>query len=241
MELNPTSDLVPLTSVEQIYPKITDVLSALSLAIRQKIHANLDAKDIKLDFTSDVFWNQDHIEALNKAEAKDQLEPQDILDYIFYVDECLKFDNESCVITHCLIKKFSNLCNIPLIGTNWREIFTFSAITAKKICDRNFWGNSDFARKFELLSLDDINMMDIDYLRLINYNYEITFQDYQESSEELSQMWQKYNAGVWKLDIAKIESPIKRSKWLAQKNDCEAEVVKTPRMYWIDLDQLDTL
>lgn len=77
---------------------------------------------------------------------------------------------------------------MPLLPTNWRPLVLISLMIAQKMWDDKYLSNSDFSYIYPFFDTKQVNMLEMKFLELIQYNTHIKFSIYTKYYLELKSL-----------------------------------------------------
>ena len=125
-------------------------------------------------------FDEERIELLRKIPTQ-----EDICSFIEALYDIAQFSGECCVICLIYINRIIALTSMPLLQTTWRPIILISLMVAQKMWDDKYLSNSDFSTIFDNKQL---NVLEMKFLELIQYNTHIKFSIYTKYYLELKSL-----------------------------------------------------
>ena len=77
---------------------------------------------------------------------------------------------------------------MPILPTNWRPLVVTSLLVAQKMSDDRFLSNADFAEMYPFFDVKELNVLEMKFLELIQYNTHIKFGIYTKYYLELKSL-----------------------------------------------------
>lgn len=77
---------------------------------------------------------------------------------------------------------------MPLLPTNWRPLVLVSLMVAQKMWDDKYLSNADFSYIYPFFDTKQINVLEMKFLELIQYNTHIKFSIYTKYYLELKSL-----------------------------------------------------
>ena len=101
-----------------------------------------------------------------------QKEPtiEEIVDFIEALFNCVQFSSECCIIGLIYINRIIALTGLSLQNTNWRPLIFVSLMMSQKIWDDKYLSNGDFSSIYPFFEKDDLNLLEMKFLEIIQYN-----------------------------------------------------------------------
>jgi hypothetical protein len=164
------------------------------------LHSNLleDIEDNKtIPSTSELYYfdeekyikenpenfDEERIELLRKIPSQ-----EDMFSFIEALYDIAQFSGECCVICLIYINRIIALTSMPLIQTSWRPIILISLMVAQKMWDDKYLSNSDFNTIYPFFDNKQLNVLEMKFLELIQYNTHIKFSIYTKYYLELKSL-----------------------------------------------------
>ncbi len=99
-----------------------------------------------------------------------------------------QFSAECCVICLIYINRIIALTETPLLPTNWRPLVLIALMIAQKMWDDKYLSNADFSYIYPFFDTKQVNMLEMKFLELIQYNTHIKFSIYTKYYLELKSL-----------------------------------------------------
>jgi hypothetical protein len=77
---------------------------------------------------------------------------------------------------------------MPILPTNWRPLVVTSLLIAQKMSDDRFLSNADFAEMYPFFDVKELNILEMKFLELIQYNTHVKFGIYTKYYLELKSL-----------------------------------------------------
>ncbi|XP_023599576.1 cyclin-Y-like protein 1, partial [Myotis lucifugus] len=101
---------------------------------------------------------------------------------------------EYAIVTLIFMERLLDCSNIDITPINWRRILLGSALLAYEYWGKQaLWGRDYCQLINNIITVDDMNKIEIDFLRLIRFNIQITGRVYARYYFELLMIAEKYN------------------------------------------------
>jgi hypothetical protein len=111
------------------------------------------------------YFDRQKIENIHKEQTIDE-----IIDFIEALYNCVQFSSECCIIGLIYINRIIALTGLSLQNTNWRPLVFVSLMMSQKIWDDRYLSNGDFSSIYPFFEKDDLNLLEIKFLEIIQYN-----------------------------------------------------------------------
>ena len=128
-------------------------------------------------------FDEERIELLRKVPSQ-----EDICSFIEALYDIAQFSGECCVICLIYINRIIALTSMPLLQTSWRPIILISLMVAQKMWDDKYLSNSDFSTIYPFFDNKQLNVLEMKFLELIQYNTHIKFSIYTKYYLELKSL-----------------------------------------------------
>lgn len=121
-----------------------------------------------------------------------QEEISEFLKALFY---CAQFSIECCVLALIYINRIIALTGIAINSKNWRPLMFISLMIAQKVWDDKYLNNEDFAYIYPFFDTEQINILEIKFLEMVQYNVFVKFSLYFKYYLELKSLFSSSIAG----------------------------------------------
>ncbi|CAG9324221.1 unnamed protein product [Blepharisma stoltei] len=227
-------------------PEILDLIHSISRALYieieyfcKEIRINPRAVNLENIPESDYFSYQDNYNSCYDEKLARPVDIQEISEFVQTLYKEFKFSKECFVLTMVYIKKFLFYSKIPLMSDNWKNILLISTLVAQRVSDNAIISASDY-NNIKGFSLEDIRLMEIDFLNFIGYDYKLEAIEYLYQSNYLQDISKSIKGNTWYLDNEKLENIMKRSKQLSEEeSDSDCGIYHSEAMHSIDIDLID--
>jgi len=148
------------------------------------------------------FFDRQKIENIQKEPTIDE-----IIDFIEALYNCVQFSSECCIIGLIYINRIIALTGLSLQNTNWRPLVFVSLMVSQKIWDDRYLSNGDFSSIYPFFEKEDLNLLEMKFLEIIQYNVFIKLSIYMTFYLELRMLvkGQLPLKPLNKLEIKKME------------------------------------
>ena len=110
-------------------------------------------------------FDEQKIELIKKTPSNDE-----ILDFIEALYNCAQFSPECCILCLIYINRIIALTGLSLQPTNWRPMILVSLMISQKVWDDKYLSNADFAYIYPFFDSQQLNILEIKFLEMIQYN-----------------------------------------------------------------------
>ncbi len=111
------------------------------------------------------YFDRQKIENIQKEPTIDE-----IIDFIEALYNCVQFSSECCIIGLIYINRIIALTGLSLQNTNWRPLIFVSLMMSQKIWDDRYLSNGDFSSIYPFFEKEDLNLLEMKFLEIIQYN-----------------------------------------------------------------------
>jgi hypothetical protein len=111
------------------------------------------------------YFDRQKIENIQKEPTIDE-----IIDFIEALYNCVQFSSECCIIGLIYINRIIALTGLSLQNTNWRPLVFVSLMMSQKIWDDRYLSNGDFSSIYPFFEKEDLNLLEMKFLEIIQYN-----------------------------------------------------------------------
>ena len=154
-------------------------------------------KELKIYLLSkfEVF-DEDYMYISNSIPAKRLMEspdPQTIFEFCANIMLLTKIEKESIIVALIYIERLIFNTGLLINSRNWRKIIFTALIMASKIWDDDSLENMHFSQIFTHLKIGEINLLERNFMEMINYNLFIKFSEFMKYYFALKDMCLRYN------------------------------------------------
>ena len=121
-------------------------------------------------------------EPVDPSEIPDE---DDIYEYLRPIYLKADFSSECFVVLLLYVERLFLTGGVPPLVSNWKAVAFIGLVLAAKVWDDLGSSNGEFARALQLFSLKDVNMMEAQFLSLIEYNVTVHSKAYTSCYFEL--------------------------------------------------------
>ena len=111
------------------------------------------------------YFDRQKIENIQKEPTIDE-----IIDFIEALYNCVQFSSECVIIGMIYIDRIIALTGLSLQNTNWRPLIFVSLMMSQKIWDDRYLSNGDFSSIYPFFEKEDLNLLEMKFLEIIQYN-----------------------------------------------------------------------
>lgn len=179
---NSTSSLYLLSTFNNPNPKI--IINSISNIILSQILEDkqlgkvISTKSDLYIFSEEKYINEKNsnlnldVEFQSSVENLKNTIPSvgDIFSFIEAIYICAQFSIECCILSLIYINRIIALTGLCLNNTNWRPLTLISLIISQKTWDDRYLCNSNFAYYYPFFETQQINILEMKFLEMIQYN-----------------------------------------------------------------------
>lgn len=111
------------------------------------------------------YFDKQRIENIRKVPTLD-----DMINFIEALYNCVQFSSECCIISLIYINRIIALTGLSLQTTNWRPMVFVSLMISQKIWDDKYLSNGDFSYIYPFFEKNQLNILEMKFLEMIQYN-----------------------------------------------------------------------
>ena len=144
---------------------------------------------------SEVF-DEDYIYFANSIPAKRLMQPPDpqtIFEFCANIMLLTKMEKETIIVALIYIERLIFNSGLLITSRNWRKLIFTALIMASKIWDDDSLENIHFSQIFTHLKIGEINLLERNFLELINYKVFVKFSEFMRYYFALKDMCLKFN------------------------------------------------
>lgn len=159
-------------------PDVKNMIKAVAIILQTQLSEDTNlgkniSKESDLYFFSEdkyieenrPFFDQKRIDNIRKTPTVDEIE-----DFIEALYNCVRFSAECCIISLIYINRIIALTGLSLQNTNWRPLVFVSLMVSQKIWDDKYLSNGDFSSIYPFFEKDQLNILEMKFLEMIQYN-----------------------------------------------------------------------
>ena len=152
------------------------------------------------------YFDKQRIENIKKIPTLD-----DMINFIEALYNCVQFSSECCIISLIYINRIIALTGLSLQTTNWRPLIFVSLMISQKIWDDKYLSNGDFSYIYPFFEKAQLNILEMKFLEMIQYNVYVKLSVYMTFYLELKTLVQDeiVNKAMSNYDFKKSEHLIK--------------------------------
>ena len=83
---------------------------------------------------------------------------------------CAQFSPECCILSLIYINRLIALTGLALQATNWRPLILVSLMVSQKVWDDKYLSNADFSYIYPFFDTIQLNLLEMKFLEVIQYN-----------------------------------------------------------------------
>jgi hypothetical protein len=152
------------------------------------------------------YFDKQRIENIKKIPTLD-----DMINFIEALYNCVQFSSECCIISLIYINRIIALTGLSLQTTNWRPLVFVSLMISQKIWDDKYLSNGDFSYIYPFFEKSQLNILEMKFLEMIQYNVYVKLSVYMTFYLELKTLVfeENVNKPLSRYDVNKMEHNIK--------------------------------
>jgi hypothetical protein len=211
-------------------PNVKKMIKAVATILQSQLNEDMNlgktiSKKSDLYFFSEdkyvdeypQYFDKQRIENIKKIPTLD-----DMINFIEALYNCVQFSAECCIISLIYINRIIALTGLSLQTTNWRPLVFVSLMISQKIWDDKYLSNGDFSYIYPFFEKSQLNVLEMKFLEMIQYNVYVKLSVYMTFYLELKSLVfeENVNKALSRYDVDKMEHKIKskveRFEWNEQ-------------------------
>jgi hypothetical protein len=200
-------------------PNVKKMIKAVATILQSQLNEDMNlgktiSKKSDLYFFSEdkyvdeypQYFDKQRIENIKKIPTLD-----DMINFIEALYNCVQFSSECCIISLIYINRIIALTGLSLQTTNWRPLIFVSLMISQKIWDDKYLSNGDFSYIYPFFEKAQLNILEMKFLEMIQYNVYVKLSVYMTFYLELKTLVQDeyVNKAMSNYDFKKSEHLIK--------------------------------
>ena len=200
-------------------PNVKKMIKAVATILQSQLNEDMNlgktiSKKSDLYFFSEEkyideypqYFDKQRIENIKKIPTLD-----DMINFIEALYNCVQFSAECCIISLIYINRIIALTGLSLQTTNWRPLVFVSLMISQKIWDDKYLSNGDFSYIYPFFEKSQLNILEMKFLEMIQYNVYVKLSVYMTFYLELKSLVHEniVNKALSRYDINKMEHRIK--------------------------------
>ena len=200
-------------------PNVKNMIKAVSTILQSQLNEDLNlgktiSKKSDLYFFSEEkyideypqYFDKQRIENIRKIPTLD-----DMINFIEALYNCVQFSSECCIISLIYINRIIALTGLSLQTTNWRPMVFVSLMISQKIWDDKYLSNGDFSYIYPFFEKNQLNILEMKFLEMIQYNVYVKLSVYMTFYLELKALVfeNPVNKALTRFEVKKMEHLIK--------------------------------
>jgi len=167
--VNSTSSLFILNTI--CNPDLDELLLSVSTMLHCQMVRDEEASEQRKQMCS-YFHEEIYTSKVNTKVGIP--EPDSIYHFLREVFEVGEFHAECAIILLVYINRLIGLIDLPLTASNWKPVTITALIVAQKVWDDNPLANADFSILYPVLTVKQINALELKFLLLLQYKLTVT-------------------------------------------------------------------
>ena len=212
-----TSNIFLDTTISSL--NVKNIIKAVSTILQSQLNEDMNlgktiSKKSDLYFFSEEkyideypqYFDKQRIENIRKIPTLD-----DMINYIEALYNCVQFSSECCIICLIYINRIIALTGLSLQSTNWRPMVFVSLMISQKIWDDKYLSNGDFSYIYPFFEKNQLNILEMKFLEMIQYNVYVKLSVYMTFYLELKALVfeNPVNKALSRFEVNKMEHLIK--------------------------------
>ena len=212
-----TSNIFLETTISS--PNVKNMIKAVATILQSQLNEDMNlgktiSKKSDLYFFSEEkyideypqYFDKQRIENIRKIPTLD-----DMINYIEALYNCVQFSSECCIISLIYINRIIALTGLSLQTTNWRPMVFVSLMISQKIWDDKYLSNGDFSYIYPFFEKNQLNILEMKFLEMIQYNVYVKLSVYMTFYLELKALVfeNPVNKALTRFEVKKMEHLIK--------------------------------
>ena len=212
-----TSNIFLDTTISSL--NVKNMIKAVSTILQSQLNEDMNlgktiSKKSDLYFFSEEkyideypqYFDKQRIENIRKIPTLD-----DMINYIEALYNCVQFSSECCIISLIYINRIIALTGLSLQTTNWRPMVFVSLMISQKIWDDKYLSNGDFSYIYPFFEKNQLNILEMKFLEMIQYNVYVKLSVYMTFYLELKALVfeNPVNKALSRFEVKKMEHLIK--------------------------------
>ena len=200
-------------------PNVKNMIKAVATILQSQLNEDMNlgktiSKKSDLYFFSEEkyideypqYFDKQRIENIKKIPTLD-----DMINFIEALYNCVQFSSECCIISLIYINRIIALTGLSLQTTNWSPLVFVSLMISQKIWDDKYLSNGDFSYIYPFFEKSQLNILEMKFLEMIQYNVYVKLSVYMTFYLELKTLVQDeyVNKAMSNYDFKKSEHLIK--------------------------------
>ena len=200
-------------------PNVKNIIKSVSIILQSQLNEDMNlgktiSKKSDLYFFSEdkyvdeypQYFDKQRIENIRKIPSLD-----DMINFIEALYNCVQFSSECCIISLIYINRIIALTGLSLQNTNWRPLIFVSLMISQKIWDDKYLSNGDFSYIYPFFEKSQLNILEMKFLEMIQYNVYVKLSVYMTFYLELKSLVHDniINKALTRYDVNKMEHRIK--------------------------------
>jgi hypothetical protein len=200
-------------------PNVKNMIKAVSTILQSQLNEDLNlgktiSKKSDLYFFSEEkyideypqYFDKQRIENIRKIPTLD-----DMINFIEALYNCVQFSSECCIISLIYINRIIALTGLSLQTTNWRPLIFVSLMISQKIWDDKYLSNGDFSYIYPFFEKNQLNILEMKFLEMIQYNVYVKLSVYMTFYLELKALVfeNPVSKALTRFEVRKMEFLIK--------------------------------
>uniref|UniRef100_A0A6B2LEK4 Cyclin N-terminal domain-containing protein n=1 Tax=Arcella intermedia TaxID=1963864 RepID=A0A6B2LEK4_9EUKA len=166
-------------------PDVDEIIICLSRALHWNIK-NMEAKEPKR--FKDIFSEEKYPLGDGKTDFSQSPDVEEVMDFLYTLFNAQDLSAECGVMATAYIERLIKLTGITLHASNWRRIVLGALILSSKVWEDLAVWNVDFISVFPNLKIQDLNLLEREYLCSLQFTVSLTASVYAKYYFELRKL-----------------------------------------------------
>ena len=200
-------------------PNVKNMIKAVSTILQSQLNEDLNlgktiSKKSDLYFFSEEKYIDEYPQYFDKQRTENIRKIPTLDDMINFIEalyNCVQFSSECCIISLIYINRIIALTGLSLQTTNWRPLIFVSLMISQKIWDDKYLSNGDFSYIYPFFEKNQLNILEMKFLEMIQYNVYVKLSVYMTFYLELKALVfeNPVNKALTRFEVRKMEFLIK--------------------------------
>ena len=191
-------------------PNVKNMIKAVATILQSQLNEDMNlGKTISKKSDLYFFSEEKYIDEFPQYFDKQRIE--NIKKIPTLDDMIVQFSSECCIISLIYINRIIALTGLSLQTTNWRPMVFVSLMISQKIWDDKYLSNGDFSYIYPFFEKNQLNILEMKFLEMIQYNVYVKLSVYMTFYLELKALVfeNPVNKALTRFDVKKMEFLIK--------------------------------
>ena len=187
---NKDDNKISLRKIPELPPNQQDIESSYIIEAKNIQEFKLFLLSKLEVFDEDYIFNSNSIPAKRLMQSPD---PQTIFEFCANIMLLTKMEKEVIIVALIYIERLIFNTGLLLTSRNWRKLIFTALIISSKIWDDDSLENIHFSQIFSHLKIGEINLLERNFMEMINYKVFVKFSEFMKYYLSVKNMCLKYN------------------------------------------------